>query len=165
MPPQISRIGFAPINDNQKRKLFAALKEVGERHGVSRAWWPAVRPGLSGRQFIMSYSVGNVDAVDEDKVAQVLADNTEWSYEQIRPFVIEVEHATGTIRNQLDQTMAYIANHEAEWEFEELPDWMAEPEEPVEFVEATKPDDWPEGEPWPRVSQPLEWVEVEIDFP
>ena len=157
MPPQISRIVFAPDNDTQRRALFAALDSLGDKHGVPRAWWPAARPGYWGNQYIMTYSIGDVSNVDVEFIATKISQNTDYSYQQVLDRTTSVNHATGTIKEQFIQMWQFMASTEqrrAQWLFTDLPDWYTYVE-PVEFVEPEEP---PEG--WP-ISTPLQWVEIE----
>ena len=151
MTTQITRVDFEPLTDVQKRNLNAAMKGIGDRHGVARAWWGASRFGYSGRQYIVTYWLNEPATLDQ--WAQAIADNSIYTKAQVLPFINGVVNATGTIANKFDQLKSYIQNNPAQWQFDDLPDWYTYVE-PVEFVEPEEP---PEG--WP-ISIPLEWVEV-----
>jgi hypothetical protein len=152
MPPQITRVDFEPLNDTQKRNLNAAMRGIGDRHGVARAWWGASRFAFSGRQHIVTYWLNEPATVDQ--WAQAIANNSPYTKAQVLPFIAGVINATGTIANKFAQLQTYMNNHPAQWHFEDLPDWYTYTE-PVEFVEPEEP---PEG--WP-VSEPLVWIKIE----
>lgn len=151
MPAQITRVDFNALNDNQKRNLNAAMKGIGDRHGVARAWWGASRFGFSGRQYIVTYWLNEPATIDQ--WATAIANNSIYSKAQVLPLINGVVNATGTIANKFNQLKTYIQNNPAQWLFDELPDWFTWTE-PYVFEEPEEP---PEG--WP-ISIPLEWVEI-----
>jgi len=140
------------LSDKKKREWDALMDYMGEKHGISCAWWPAHRSRYDGKAHLLTYAMQATPTVE--KAAHVLANNSAYTYEQIIGVIDLLDFEGDTPRERLMLADAWIHDESRvdDWEYEGIPDWMIEPE--PEFVEPEEP---PEG--WP-ISIPLQWEVV-----
>jgi len=141
------------ISPGQSLKVFKALKYI-VTHRV-HSLRPAIVAYANGQGFILVLHDLKV-LVNKALVARKLAGVLGLSIAAVTA-AINVTAVTN-----IDVARAWVRANSSLFEGAQV--WRY-PVDTTPQVEPTKPVDWPEGEPWPRVSQPLKWTETPEETP
>ena len=146
-------LGFTmPLEPEQSRDLDGALKLLATHQYASKRvslLWQNDGQGC----LILAHDLPR--EADVQMIANKLTTVLPFTALQIATKLVLHIFAGEDVDERKVSARRYKKNNSAAFEGEYL--WKAVPVIEVPFVEAVKPDDWPPGEPWPKVSQAIVW--------